>query len=73
MTIFFRMRDIPRRSDGTGGGMKLFCAGVGADQPDVTNASRGIKKSEFENCQANDVKDIVELNIRFDGLTIAAK
>ena len=45
----------------TGGGMKLFCAGVGVDQPDASNASRAIKKSEFDDCQKNGVTDIVEL------------
>ena len=58
-------------STGTGGGMKLFCAGVGADHPDVTNASRRIKKSEFEACAKNGVTDIVEIKVGFDGLTIA--
>ncbi len=58
-------------STGTGGGMKLFCAGVGVNHPDVTNASRRMKKNEFEQCQANGVKDIVELNVGFDGLTVA--
>jgi phosphate transport system substrate-binding protein len=56
---------------GTGGGMKIFCEGVGEAKPDATNASRRIKKSEFEACQKNGVKDIVELNIGFDGLTLA--
>ncbi len=58
-------------STGTGGGMKIFCEGVGADKADVTNASRRMKKGEFETCQKNGVKDIVEINIGFDGLTIA--
>jgi phosphate transport system substrate-binding protein len=58
-------------STGTGGGMKLFCAGVGVGHPDATNASRRMKKSEFEMCQKNGVKDIVEINIGFDGLTVA--
>jgi phosphate transport system substrate-binding protein len=58
-------------STGTGGGFKLFCAGVGGDNPDVTNASRAIKKSEFENCQKAGVTDIIELKIGFDGLTVA--
>lgn len=58
-------------STGTGGGMKIFCEGVGEDKADATNASRRIKKSEFELCQKNGVKDIVELNIGFDGLTLA--
>ncbi|MFY9831050.1 MAG: PstS family phosphate ABC transporter substrate-binding protein [Rhodoplanes sp.] len=58
-------------STGTGGGMKLFCAGVGETHPDATNASRRMKKGEFEDCQKNGVKDIVEINIGFDGLTVA--
>ncbi len=59
-------------STGTGGGMKLFCAGVGETHPDFTNASRAIKKGEFEDCQKNGVKDIVEIKVGIDGLTIAA-
>ena len=59
-------------STGTGGGMKLFCASVGEDSPDLTNASRRIKKSEFEDCAKNGVTDIVEVKIGFDGLTLAA-
>jgi phosphate transport system substrate-binding protein len=58
-------------STGTGGGMKLFCAGVGENHPDATNASRRMKKNEFEQCQKNGVKDIVEINVGFDGLTVA--
>lgn len=57
-------------STGTGGGMKLFCAGVGEGHPDATNASRAMKKSEFEDCQKNGVKDVVEIKIGFDGLTL---
>jgi phosphate transport system substrate-binding protein len=56
-------------STGTGGGMKLFCAGVGEANPDFTNASRAIKKSEFEECVKNGVTDIVEIKVGFDGLT----
>jgi phosphate transport system substrate-binding protein len=58
-------------STGTGGGMKLFCAGVGEAHPDLTNASRAMKKGEFEDCQKNGVKDIVEIKVGIDGLTIA--
>jgi phosphate transport system substrate-binding protein len=58
-------------STGTGGGFKLFCAGVGVDYPDFTNASRAIKKAEFEACAKNGVTDIVEIKVGFDGLTIA--
>jgi phosphate transport system substrate-binding protein len=59
-------------STGTGGGFKLFCEGVGENFPDFTNASRAIKKSEFETCQKNGVTDIVEVTVGFDGLTIAS-
>lgn len=58
-------------STGSGGGMKLFCAGNGIDTPDITNASRRIKKSEFDSCQKNGVKDIIEVQIGYDGIAIA--
>lgn len=57
-------------STGSGGGMKLFCQGVGVAHPDITNASRRIKSSEFEMCQENGVKDIVEVLIGYDGIVI---
>ncbi len=56
---------------GTGGGFKLFCAGVGVQHPDITNASRAIKKSEVEDCHKNGVKDITEIKIGFDGIVVA--
>jgi phosphate transport system substrate-binding protein len=59
-------------STGTGGGFKLFCAGVGEDTPDFTNASRAIKKAEYETCVKNGVTDIVEIKVGFDGLTVAS-
>ncbi|BCX80457.1 phosphate transport system substrate-binding protein [Methylomarinovum caldicuralii] len=58
-------------STGTGGGMKLFCAGVGVQHPDIEDASRRIKKSEFDRCQKNGVKDIVEVKIGYDGIVLA--
>lgn len=58
-------------STGTGGGMKLFCDGVGVQFPDGTNASRRMKAGEFETCQKNGVKEIIELMIGYDGLSIA--
>jgi phosphate transport system substrate-binding protein len=59
-------------STGTGGGFKLFCGGVGVQHPDVSNASRAIKKSEIETCAKNGVTDIVEINIGFDGIVVAS-
>jgi phosphate transport system substrate-binding protein len=58
-------------STGTGGGFKLFCGGVGADHPDVSNASRAITKGEFESCAAAGVDGIIELKIGFDGIVLA--
>ncbi len=58
-------------STGSGGGLKLFCKGLGAGSPDITNASRRIKKSEYDDCQANGVSDIVEVLIGYDGIAIA--
>jgi phosphate transport system substrate-binding protein len=57
-------------STGTGGGMKLFCAGVGESHPDMTNASRRMKKSEFEACTKNGI-GITEVKVGFDGIVIA--
>ncbi len=58
-------------STGSGGGLKLFCAGIGENTPDITNASRKIKASEIELCAKNGVKDIVEIKIGFDGIVLA--
>ncbi len=58
-------------STGTGGGLKLFCAGVGPQHPDVANASRRIKKSEVDQCAANGVTQITELKIGYDGIALA--
>lgn len=58
-------------STGSGGGMKLFCNGVGLDTPDITNSSRAIKKSEFDKCQENGVTDITEVQIGYDGIAVA--
>jgi phosphate transport system substrate-binding protein len=58
-------------STGSGGGLKLFCGGVGVQHPDITNASRRIKKSEVELCAKNGVKEITEVKIGFDGIVVA--
>jgi phosphate transport system substrate-binding protein len=57
-------------STGTGAGMKLFCAGVGTQHPDIENASRRIKKSELEDCAKNGVKQVIEVPIGIDGLAL---
>jgi phosphate transport system substrate-binding protein len=57
-------------STGTGAGMKLFCAGVGSKFPDVENASRQMKKSEYDDCAKNGAKNVIEVPIGIDGLTI---
>jgi phosphate transport system substrate-binding protein len=58
-------------STGTGGGFKLFCAGVGVSHPDMTNASRAIKDSEAKTCKDNGVTEIVEVKIGYDGIVLA--
>ena len=57
-------------STGTGAGMKLFCAGVGSQHPDIEDASRAIKKSEYDDCVKNGVKTIIEVSVGIDGLTV---
>ena len=58
-------------STGTGGGAKLFCAGVGTEHPDITNASRAMKAKEYALCQKNGVEEIVEITVGNDGITLA--
>ncbi len=58
-------------STGSGGGLKLFCGGVGLEHPDVTNSSRRIKASEVELCASNGVAEIVEVQVGFDGIVLA--
>ncbi|MGC8718971.1 MAG: PstS family phosphate ABC transporter substrate-binding protein [Thermodesulforhabdaceae bacterium] len=58
-------------STGTGGGFKLFCSGVGEAYPDISNASRAIKESEKNTCAQNGIKDIIEVKIGYDGITLA--
>ena len=57
-------------STGSGGGLKLFCAGVGGKHPDITNSSRRIKPTEFEKCQTNGATDIIEVKIGYDGIIV---
>ena len=57
-------------STGSGGGMKLFCKGLGTSHPDITNASRRIKKNEFNKCKENGI-DVVEIKVGYDGIVIA--
>ena len=56
---------------GSGGGMKLFCSGVGEATPDITNASRRIKEKEFKSCIANGVTP-VEVKVGFDGIVLGS-
>jgi phosphate transport system substrate-binding protein len=58
-------------STGTGGGMSLFCKGVGVSYPDITNASRPMKAAEYASCQRAGVKDITEIKVGYDGIVIA--
>lgn len=58
-------------STGSGGGLKLFCAGLGVDHPDITNASRRIKQTEIDRCAENGIDEIVEIKFGYDGIVIA--
>jgi len=58
-------------STGTGGGIKLFCNGVGVAHPDIANASRRIKQSEVDTCAKNGVKEVVEIKVGYDGIVLA--
>jgi phosphate transport system substrate-binding protein len=58
-------------STGTGGGLKLFCNGVGPQFPDIANASRRIKPAELQTCAQNGVKEVVEIKVGYDGIVLA--
>jgi len=59
------------QATGSGGGLMLFCAGVDELDPDIAGSSRRMRKSEFATCQANGVKEIVELKVGYDGIVLA--
>ena len=59
-------------STGSGSGFNLFCAGVGSQHPDVTNASRRIKASELQKCMDNGVTEVVEIQVGLDGIAFAS-
>jgi phosphate transport system substrate-binding protein len=58
--------------NGTGAGIKMFCAGIGSQHPDIANASRQMKKSEYEDCAKNGVDKIIEIQFGLDGIAFAA-
>lgn len=58
-------------STGTGGGMRLFCGGVGIEHPDMTGASRPMTQTEWATCLQNGVEDVTEIQLGFDGITLA--
>ena len=71
---FGKTTDFPTpvvESTGSGGGLKLFCAGLGVGHPDMTNASRRIERSEVDLCASNGVADVVEVKIGYDGIVVA--
>ena len=59
-------------STGTGGGVQLFCSGIGVETPDMVNASRRMKASEYDKCAENGVDEIIELQVGLDGITLAS-
>ena len=58
-------------STGSGGGLQLFCSGIGTQFPDITNSSRRIKLSEFDKCAGNGVTEVIEIKVGFDGIVLA--
>ena len=58
-------------STGSGGGLKLFCEGIGVEHPDIATSSRRIKRSEVERCAANGVTEILEVKVGYDGIVLA--
>ena len=66
-----RFRTPKIESTGSGGGLKLFCAGVGVNHPDIANSSRRIKQSEVDRCNENGVTDVIEVKVGYDGIVLA--
>lgn len=66
------MRSPLIESTGTGNGIQLFCSGLGPNTPDMVNASRRMKPSEFDSCAANKVDEIIELQVGLDGIVFAS-
>jgi len=58
-------------STGSGGGFRIFCQGVGLDTPDISRASRAMKESEWDTCNSNGVTDITEVQVGYDGISLA--
>lgn len=67
------MRSPLIESTGTGNGIQLFCSGLGPNTPDMVNASRRMKESEFDACVANKVDEVIELQVGLDGIAFASK
>jgi phosphate transport system substrate-binding protein len=66
-----RFRTPKVESTGSGGGLKLLCAGVGVQHPDIANSSRRITRNELENCRGNGVAEVVEVEFGYDGIVLA--
>ena len=67
------MRSPLIESTGTGNGIQLFCSGLGPNTPDMVNASRRMKVSEFDACLGNKVDEVIELQVGLDGIAFASK
>lgn len=70
---FTRFRTPVVGSGGSGGGLRQFCQGVGANTIDIANASRAITEREIESCKANGVEEIIEVQIGYDGIVFASR
>ncbi len=67
------MRSPLIESTGTGNGIQLFCTGLGPNTPDMVNASRRMKESEFDACLRNKVDEVIELQVGLDGIAFASR
>ena len=56
---------------GTGGGFKIFCDGIGPEEPSIVNASRKIKPGERALCEDAGILDPLEVKIGYDGIVLA--
>ncbi|RUO28104.1 phosphonate ABC transporter substrate-binding protein [Aliidiomarina sedimenti] len=70
---FTRYRTPVVGSGGSGGGLRQFCQGVGANTIDIANSSRAIRPNELENCKSNGVEEVIEVKIGYDGIVFASR
>lgn len=61
------------RSLTSGAALDLFCAGIGAQTPDIAIVSRRMPRAVLETCQSHGVRDIVEIQLGLGAVVLAVR